>query len=224
MTNPKQETNLLPGEQPAAGRGADDTGVGKANGCEPGRDSDLDLVLRAQAGEAAAFGELVDRYQKAVYGIVSRMVHTREDADDLVQDVFVSAYQAIGSFRRDAKFSTWLHAIAVNTTLKRLKKMKRQSTVSMDDPATGLASMIRAENNPSPAESLRENEQNKAVRRAVESLPDKQRIVVVMHYFEQYSCEEIAAALKCSVGTVWSRLHYACKKLHAELRWLEQGC
>lgn len=180
-------------------------------------DADLDLVLRVQAGELSAFGELIDRHQRAVYGIVSRMVSSRDDADDLVQDVFVSAFRAIGSFRRDAKFSTWLHTIAVNTTLKRLKMMKRRSTVSIDDPETGLADMIRADDGPSPAESLQNREQSEAVRRAIDSLPDKQRIVVVMHYFEQHSCEEIAAILKCSVGTVWSRLHYACKKLRGEL-------
>lgn len=197
--------------------------VDKAQSYKPKVDADLDLVLRAQAGETAAFGELVDRHQRAVYGIVSRMVDSRDDVDDLVQEVFVSAYQAIGRFRRDAKFSTWLHTIAVNTTLKRLRKMKRQRTVSIDDLSTGLASMIRAENNPSPAEALQEGDRANAVRRAIDSLPDKQRIVIVMHYFEEYSCEEIAAALKCSVGTVWSRLHYACRKLRGELHWLEQG-
>ena len=187
------------------------------------KNSDLELVLRVQAGELSAFGELIDRHQRAVYGIISRMVSSRDDADDLVQDVFVSAYSAIGSFRRDAKFSTWLHAIAVNTTLKRLKKMKRQSAVSIDDPEIGLADTIRAEDDPPPDESLQNREQNEAVRRAIDSLPDKQRIVVVMHYFEQHSCEEIAVILKCSVGTVWSRLHYACKKLRGELTWLEEG-
>ena len=216
MTNPTQNTELS-----AAGGSASDY-AGETNGL-PERDTDLGLVLRAQAGEVSAFGDLVGRHQRAVYGIVSRMVSSRDDADDLVQDIFVSAYRAIGSFRRGAKFSTWLHAIAVNTTLKRLKKMKRQATVSIDDPATGLASMIRAEDDPSPADSLQRRERNDAVRRAIDSLPAKQRIVVVMHYFEQYSCEEIASALKCSVGTVWSRLHYACKKLRGELDWLEQG-
>ena len=187
------------------------------------KDADLDLVLRVQAGELSAFGELIDRHQRAVYGIVSRMVTSRDDADDLVQDVFVSAYKAIGSFRRDAKFSTWLHTITVNTTLKQLKMKKRRSTVSIDDPETGLADMIRTDDEPSPIESLQNREQSEAVRRAIDSLPDKQKIVVVMHYFEQHSCEEIAATLKCSVGTVWSRLHYACKKLRGELGWLEQG-
>jgi len=186
-------------------------------------DADLDLVIRAQGGDTAAFGELIDRHQRSVYGVVSRMVSSRDDADDLVQDVFVSVYKAIGSFRGDAKFSTWLHTITVNTTLKRLAKMKRQSTISIDDPATGLAAIVRADDDPPPAEVLEQSERGEAVRRAIDALPDKQRIVVVMHYFEQHSCEEIAQMLKCSVGTVWSRLHYACKKLRGELHWLEQG-
>lgn len=222
MTNPTQDTDLLSGKQ--AGR---PRSPGKAEGGSPGSgteiDGDLALVLRVQAGDVSAFGELIDRHQRAVYGVVSRMVGDRNEADDLVQDIFVSAYRAIGSFRREAKFSTWLHTIAVNTTLKRLRKMKRQNVISIDDPAFGLASAIRAEDDPSPDESLQQRMRSDIVRRAIDTLPDKQRIVVVMHYFEQRSCEEIAAILKCSVGTVWSRLHYACKRLRGELSCLEQG-
>lgn len=215
MTNPTQNTDLLADGQPSSdGR--------KTGGGRDEMDADLELVMRVQGGDPSAFGELIDRHQRAVYGIVSRMVSSRDDADDLVQDVFISAFNAIGNFRRDAKFSTWLHAITVNTTLKRIKKMKRQSTVSIDDPGTGLAGVIRAEGDLSPSESIQQRERDIAVRRAIDSLPDKQRIVIVMHYFEQYSCDEIAAILKCSVGTVWSRLHYACKKLGGELKWLEQ--
>lgn len=214
MKNPAQETDLIRPGLPAAEVTANSV---------PEGDSDLDLVLRAQAGDVAAFGELVDRHKRMVYGIISRMVTSRDDADDLAQDVFVSAYRHIGSFRRDARFTTWLHAVTVNTTLKRLKKMKRQSTVSIDDPDTGLEFTLRAEDEVSPMESLQDKQKVEAVRRAVDSLPDKHRIVVIMHYFEQYSCDEIAAALECSVGTVWSRLHYACKKLQKELCWLEQG-
>ncbi|MHB0913736.1 MAG: RNA polymerase sigma factor [Armatimonadota bacterium] len=168
-------------------------------------DTDIGLVRRAQAGDASAFGDLVELHQRAVYGIVSRMV-PRDEVDDLVQEAFVAAWRSIGRFRGDAKFSTWLHTIAVNTTLKRVREMKRKYAVSLDD---GLYEVASSERLP--------DERNEEVRRAVDALPEKQRIVVVMHYFEQYSCEEIAAVLRCSVGTVWSRLHYACKKLHLEL-------
>ena len=184
---------------------------------------DSALISRAQSGDVHAFGELIDRHQRSVYGIVSRMVVSKDEVEDLVQDIFVAAYDSIRKFRGDAKFSTWLHAIAVNMTLKRLQKMKRHPALSIDDPLTGLEATMTASGEPSPADSLQARERDEAVRRAIDSLPDKQRIVVVMHYFEQHSCEEIAAVLKCSVGTVWSRLHYACKKMKVELNWLEQG-
>lgn len=184
---------------------------------------DMDLVSRVKAGDTNAFSVLVDRYQRPVYGIVSRMVHSREDVDDVVQEVFVSAYTALDRFRGDAKFSTWLYTIAVNKTLNRIKKLGHQRTVSMDDPETGLQLVLKEDKTPLPEDLLQDREKVDAVRKAIDSLPSKQRIVVVLHYFEQYSCEEIAAILKCSVGTVWSRLHYACKKLKGELLWLEQG-
>lgn len=215
-TNPSTPGGLIPDGASAVGTDAPRSAASKD-------DADLGLVLRAQSGDASAFGELVDRYERPVYGIVSRMVHTRDDVDDIVQDVFVSAYKSIRGFRRDARFSTWLHTIAVNTTLKRLKVMKRNSHLSIDDPEYGIADTMEAENSPSPLGSLQDREQNEAVRRAIDCLPDKQKIVVVLHYFEDHSCEEIASMLECSVGTVWSRLHYACKKLKSELRWLEQG-
>ncbi|MHB1456937.1 MAG: RNA polymerase sigma factor, partial [Armatimonadota bacterium] len=162
-----------------------------------------------------------ERHQRAVYGLVSRMVTRQDDVDDIAQDVFVSVWKSICSFRRDAKFSTWLHTITVNTTLTRLKTMKNKMTLSIDDPDTGLAASLQADEAESPSESLQKSERDKAVRKAIETLPEKHKLVVVMHYFEHHTCEDIASILGCSVGTVWSRLHYACKILKNELRWLD---
>jgi len=191
--------------------------------CEPDVDADWHLVVRCQAGDTAAFGELVERHKRAVYGVVSRIIGNREDVEDVVQDIFVNAYRAIRSFRGHAKFSTWLYSIAVNVTLKRLKKLRRQSTISIDDPAHDPDKLVKLEPRTSSDEVVIERQKMVAVKRAVDSLPEKQRIVVVMHYFEQLPCEEIARILNCSVGTVWSRLHYACKRLRSELDWLEQS-
>jgi RNA polymerase sigma-70 factor (ECF subfamily) len=183
--------------------------------------ADYDLVRWAAKGDTSAYGELVSRYQRGVYGIVSRMVRNPEDVDDLVQDVFVLAYRSIGRFRGDSSFGTWLHSIAVNTTIKHLRKMKSRPMVSIDDPESGIEEALAASGNPSPSESAEDGEQRRAVRRAVDELPEKHRVVVVLRYFEDYSCDEIANILNCSVGTVWSRLHYACRKLRGQLGWLE---
>ncbi|MDO8589279.1 MAG: sigma-70 family RNA polymerase sigma factor [Armatimonadota bacterium] len=180
---------------------------------------DIELVKLCAKGDVDAYAELVSRHQRAVYGIVSRMVQRRDDVDDLVQDVFVLAYRSIGSFRGDSSFSTWLGAIAVNTTLKYMKRAKNRQALSIDDPETALGEVLAA-GGPSPEDAVQARARDAAVRKAIDSLPDKQRAVVILHYFEDCTCEEIAKMLRCSVGTVWSRLHYACKKLRGQLDWL----
>ena len=83
--------------------------------------------------------------------------------------------------------------------------------------------MSAADPNPGPADQAESRVRDSALRKAIEGLPDKQRTVVLLHYFEEYSCEEVAALTGCSVGTVWSRLHYACKKLRGTLEWMQQA-
>lgn len=185
------------------------------------QESDIRLVALARDGDLAAYSELVNRYQRAVYGIVSRMVVSRDDVDDVVQDVFVLTYKSIDKFRGQSAFSTWLHSIAVNTTMKHLRKIKVRQAMSIDDPDTGFENTLVSENEPSPLDAVEDQERKAAVRKAVDGLSEKHRIVVALHYFENYSCEEIAKILNCSVGTVWSRLHYGCKKLKGQLDWLE---
>jgi RNA polymerase sigma-70 factor, ECF subfamily len=183
--------------------------------------ADCDLVLLARDGDITAYSVLVSRYQRAVYGIVSRMVKGPEDVDDIVQDVFVSAYKSMGRFRGEASFATWVHSIAVNTTIKYLKKMKSRQAASIDDPEYHIEDILAGDPSTGPAETAEDKERKAAVRSAVDELPEKHRVVVVLRYFEDYTCEEIAKILNCSVGTVWSRLHYACKKLRGHLDWLE---
>lgn len=186
----------------------------------PKTDPDIELVRLCAQGNVDAFGELVARHERAVYSVVSRMVGSRDDVDDLVQDVFVLAYRSIKSFRGEASFATWLHSIAVNTTLKSLKRNKKRQALSLDDPDMALGEFLAADNQPNPADVAHTRQQNAQVRTAIDALPEKQRAVVMLHYFEEYTCEEIAQILHCSVGTVWSRLHYACRKLRSQLDWL----
>jgi RNA polymerase sigma-70 factor (ECF subfamily) len=185
-----------------------------------GEDSDVTLVARARNGDVGAYGDLVVRYQTSVYGVVSRMVTNRDDVDDIVQEVFVTAYKSIGSFRGEAAFSTWIYRIAVNSTIKQMKKIKVRQAVSIDDPNAGLYDVLESPGGDGPERAAERRERDEALRNAVKALPDKHRVVVALHYFENLSCEEIAKLVGCSVGTVWSRLHYACKKLQGQLDWL----
>ncbi len=183
--------------------------------------TDSELVQKARDGDLSAYAALVNRHTRAVYGIVSRMVASRDDADDIVQDVFVLAYKSLGKFRRDAAFSTWLHSIAVNTSIKHIRKMKIRQTTSIDEFEYLADSVLMSPQEETPPALAEDAERKNSVRIAVEKLPEKHRIVVSLRYFEDYSCEEIARILHCSVGTVWSRLHYACKQLRGQLDWLE---
>ena len=181
---------------------------------------DATLVARIKDGDVGAFGELVGRHQRAVYGIVSRMIPDRDDVDDVVQDVFVQAFRSMPSFKGEAAFGTWVYRIAVNTTIKHMRKSKIRRAVSIDDPDTGLDDLLVSSNGDCPQDATERLERSQAVRRAVETLPEKHKAVVVLHYFENFGCDEIAKITGCSVGTVWSRLHYACRKLKGQLAWL----
>lgn len=175
------------------------------------------LVQKAQEGDVDAFERLVERYERTVYAIVARMIPSRDDAEDLAQEVFLQAWKSIRRFRGDAQFGTWLHTITVNATLKRIQWLKRRDALSLDDPELGLWEHVADDSGNGPLDVACSAEARQAVQKALAKLSDNHRMAVVLHYFEDYSCDEIAAMMQCSVGTVWSRLHYACKKLKADL-------
>lgn len=193
-------------------------------------DEDAAFVSRSKAGDTLAFGQLVARHERKVRAIVSRIVYGGSsigrdaalDLDDIVQDVFVQAWKAIGRFRGESRFSTWLYRIAANTALKEWKKQKGRGAAIRDDYQNELKNEIPAHDNASPQKvfacRLRENE----MRGAIEALPEKQRTVILLHYYEDCSCDEIAAMLGCSIGTIWSRLHYAVKRLREHLDWIAE--
>jgi RNA polymerase sigma-70 factor (ECF subfamily) len=189
-------------------------------------DADAVLARRCRTGDMAAFGELVKRHEKRVYALVSRILGamaSQDDIEDTVQDIFVQAWRAFPRFRGDAKFSTWLYRIATNMAIKQWHRMRRQSHIVSDEELPEAVRVAVADPNPGPAAQTEFRLRDKALRRAIEALPEKQRTVVLLHYFEEYSCDEVAQMTGCSVGTVWSRLHYACKKLKGTLDWLSQS-
>ena len=182
-------------------------------------DEDGALVRRCKAGDVEAFGALVARHEARVGALVGRILGTAtpEDVEDTAQDVFVQAWRALPRFRGEARFSTWLYRIATNTAIRQWHRRKKQRQMTVEEGAAAEAvSPLRL------SEDIARRAEGRALRAAVDGLPEKQRTVLLLHYFEEYSCEEIALLLGCSVGTVWSRLHYGCRKLREQLRWLDQ--
>ncbi len=187
--------------------------------------ADSVLAQKAAAGDVQAFGMLVERYQKPMTALVARMTtgasgSPSADVDDIVQELFIRAWKGLPRFRHDAQFSTWLYRIAVNTTIKHRSRHKTEAalSVSADNFAGGLDALPTASDamppgGGDPFVTASKRERDALLRNAVSQLPEKQRTVVVLHYFEGFSCEEISQIVDCSLGTVWSRLHYACKRL-----------
>jgi RNA polymerase sigma-70 factor (ECF subfamily) len=185
-------------------------------------DADAALVRRCQRGDVDAFGTLVTRHEARVAALVARVLGptaTPDDVSDTAQDVFIQAWRALPRFRGDARFSTWLYRIATNMAIKEWHRNKRKRQVVDDEP---LPEGARTEA-VTPAQEAERRARDRALQAAVDALPEKQRTVVLLHYFEDYTCEEVAQMVGCSVGTVWSRLHYACRKLRGTLDWLEQS-
>ncbi|MDH7570615.1 MAG: sigma-70 family RNA polymerase sigma factor [Armatimonadota bacterium] len=178
-------------------------------------DADAELVALAKRGDREAFEELFRRHYRQVFAVVFRVLNNPAEAEDAVQDAFVRAFNGLRGFRGEAAFGTWLCRIAINVALRRAQRT-RVPLASLSE-AGGEA----AESDPPDPVNMEELVHQRAeageIRRAVAALPPKHRAVVSLRYFEGYSCEEISRVLGCSVGTVWSRLHHAHRKLRERL-------
>jgi RNA polymerase sigma factor (sigma-70 family) len=182
---------------------------------------DVALVARARDGDYSAYEELVRRYQRRVYALVYNMTSHKQDAEDMVQDVFVKAYRSLHGFKGDSSFYTWIYRIAVNRTINFLKKRKRKAgDVSLDDVDRAIErdpDYVELRARESPVRDLTLNELQKKLNDALQTLSEKHRTVVVLHEIQGLPHEEIARITKSSVGTVRSRLFYARQQLQREL-------
>ncbi|MFB3818816.1 MAG: RNA polymerase sigma factor [Candidatus Methylomirabilales bacterium] len=176
-------------------------------------DEDASLVSACRRGDDEAFGRLVERHQKRMINVAYRMTGNYEEACDIVQDAFLAAYRAIGKFRAEARFSTWLCGIVLNAAKTRLKRTKdqRERTVSLDDPAGPPERLAaRAETREASAlEVLERKEIQAAVQHCIGTLAGEYREVIVLRDTLGYSYEDIRAMLGVPEGTIKSRLYRA---------------
>lgn len=173
--------------------------------------SDLELVRRAQRGERGAFDLLVLRYQHKVVKLVARLLRDRTEAEDVAQEAFVKAYRALGSFRGDSAFYTWLYRIAVNTARNTLASRQRRPLQYEAGLSEGEQAAVdsRMRHVDTPEANALSDEIHETVNRAIGDLPEDLRTAIVLREVEGLSYEEIAAAMDCPVGTVRSRIFRA---------------
>jgi RNA polymerase sigma-70 factor (ECF subfamily) len=182
---------------------------------DPPNDADRLLVQRAQKGDLQAFESLVARYQKRMMNIAFRITGEYDDACEVVQDAFVSAYRNLAGFRRESKFSTWLTAITVNLSRNRLKQLKTRHArvpVSLDAPIrTGDGELLPdpPSSEPSVLDRLEKQDVRRKVRECIAELEPGFREVIVLRDMQDLGYEEIGTVLKLAVGTVKSRLFRA---------------
>jgi RNA polymerase sigma-70 factor (ECF subfamily) len=169
---------------------------------------DLKLIADCLNGNTAAFGELVSRHQDRLYSTVLRLLDQPEDARDAVQEAFLHAYQSLHSFKGDARFSTWLYRIAVNTAIS--LKRKHRLVLRLQPTADGTANDPLDPNEANrPGHALEMAEQEKQVHEALGRLSAEHRAVLVLKDMEGMKYEEIAEILQVPIGTIRSRLHRA---------------
>jgi RNA polymerase sigma-70 factor (ECF subfamily) len=180
--------------------------------------SDEQIVERALTGDAEAFGEIVQRWERRIFALAYGMLGREEDARDATQETFLAAFRNLRGFRGEAKVSSWLHRIAVNQCITRQRRARVRNEAALDDEAEKDASIFSAPLGNSPGRVTEGREQIEAVRRAVKSLPIELRQVVVMKEFEELTFREIADALDLPLSTVKSRLYTAFRQLQMRLQ------
>ncbi|MFW6310478.1 MAG: RNA polymerase sigma factor [Prolixibacteraceae bacterium] len=177
-----------------------------------------ELLLNLQEGDKTAFRQFFNRYQQLVFNVCYRMCDSREVAEDITQDVFIKAFQSIANFRGDAKLSTWLYRITVNTCLKNQNRKKLNRIVSLDFLLKEEESTYSIFDSESPEQKLEKTETEQIVRCAIQKLSARQKTAVVLHRYENLSYEEIARVMAISIPAVESLLHRAKENLSEKLK------
>ena len=186
--------------------------------------AEADLVQLAQKGSLTAFGELVARHRDKIYARAYSMMRNEDEALDFLQDAWVKGWRRLAQFQGDSSFVTWMTRIVINLCLDQLRKQKRQRTESIEafeESGGGIERHLPVVS-VNPTEGLERRELRQRIDRALAQLSNEHRTVLVLHEFEELEYKEIAKRMKCSIGTVMSRLFYARRRMASLLAGLKR--
>lgn len=178
------------------------------------------IIKDALGGDQKAYETLMDRYKPKIFSLMYRMIHSEAEANDLVQEAFMKAFNSLASFNNEFAFSTWLYKIATNNCIDYIRK-KRLNTFSIDKPLTYKDSQYKQELPDvtyHPEESLLRKERTDFIKKAIEALPEKYKVSILLRHNEDKSYEEIATILNIPIGTVKARIFRAREMLNRFLR------
>src|SRR5690606_29788068 len=178
----------------------------------PVSDNEIIRLIKNPSTNEKGFRILIETYQKRVYGIIRKMVVVHEDTDDIVQNTFIKAYNNINKFKGESSLFTWLYRIATNESLNFLEKKKRRYFIPLEDH---VQTMERHIDN---APYISGDEIQKKLQKAILKLPEKQRLVFNLKYFEDLSYQEISEVTNTSIGSLKASYHHAVKKIEHTLK------
>jgi RNA polymerase sigma-70 factor (ECF subfamily) len=184
--------------------------------------SDVDVMLRVKAGDESAFAYLVQKYRRPMVGFMYRLCHNPSTAEELAQEVFLRVYRSRTSYEPSAKFTTWLYRIATNLAVNHARDTRHErpeNTVRLDEPdqETGTTPDL-ADETLSAEEQILKRERLAAIRKKVNALPERQRVAVIMHKYQQMDYRQIAGVLKLSESATKSLLFRAYETLREQLK------
>ena len=184
---------------------------------EAKKNEENSLIERSKQGEYSAFRQLVEQYQSRIYAVCYGVVRNREDALDVMQEVFIKIYHSIKKFHGESGLYSWIYRIAVNASLDFLRKQKRKRKF-FETAYQERDVQIKGANTETPGDIVITLELKEVVHQAINKLPEKHKAIIILREIEGLSYQEIAKIMKCSEGTVMSRLFYARKKLTSLLK------
>ena len=170
-------------------------------------DAELLREFREPASKDRAFTAMIKKYQEKLYWHVRRMVIEHEDANDVLQNVFIRVWNGLENFREESQLYTWLYRIATNECLTYIEQQKKRSSVSLSDVESGLSNKIKADSHFDP------NRLEWKLQLAIQQLPEKQRIVFNLRYYDEMPYEEMSRVLDTSEGALKASYHHAVKKI-----------
>ena len=170
-------------------------------------DKDLLRQFKQPSEKERAFTGIIKKYQEKLYWHIRRIVVEHEDANDILQNMFIKVWNSLDNFREDSQLYTWLYRIATNECFTFLEQLKRRSAVSLNDVDSGLVDKIKADQN------FDANKLEWKLQLAIQHLPEKQRIVFTLRYYDEMPYEEMSRVLETSEGALKASYHHAAKKI-----------
>jgi RNA polymerase sigma-70 factor (ECF subfamily) len=170
-------------------------------------DKELLQQFRQADSKERAFTAIIKKYQEKLYWHIRRLVIDHDDANDVLQNMFIKVWRALENFREDSQLYTWLYRIATNESLTFIEQKKRRSSVSLSDVESGLSNKVKADTNFDP------NKLEWKLQLAIQHLPEKQRVVFNLRYYDEMPYEEMSRVLETSEGALKASYHHAAKKI-----------